>query len=99
MAVAPHDGNNDRVVAGVSGNRNGLIIREYEGGRPVWISEGSGDDHRGLLKSAIIWAAGEDWNLLPRSVSARQVRVSYYVVQGEEFLEPYWIELTLWNVF
>ncbi|QQG39779.1 MAG: hypothetical protein HYS81_05460 [Candidatus Aenigmatarchaeota archaeon] len=99
VAVAPHDGNNDRVVAGVSGNRNGLIIREYEGGRPVWISEGSGDDHRGLLKSAIIWAAGEDWNLLPRSVSARQVRVSYYVVQGEEFLEPYWIELTLWNVF
>ena len=98
-AIAPSDGNADRIVASVSGGRNAVIIREFEGGRTAWISHGGGDDYRGLLKSSVLWAAGEGWNVLPRSVSARQVRVSSYVVQGEEFAEPYWIELTLWFLF
>lgn len=99
VAVAPHDGNANRIVTSVSGGRNALIVREFEGGRAAWMSSGTGDDVRGLLKSSVIWSAGEGWNILPRSISGRQIRVSSYVVQGEDFAEPYWLEMTLWFLF
>lgn len=98
-AVAPGDGDVSRVAAGVSGGRNALIVRTVEGGRAAWLSEDGGDDVRGLLKATVLWAAGDDWNIIPRSVSGRQVKVSRYVVQGEDFSEPYWLELTLWFLF
>lgn len=100
VPVVPRDGNRDRVVATAAGGRDAVIARTFEGGRTVWVSgRGSGDDYRGLLKASVLWAAGEDWNILPRSVSGRQIKVSSYVVQGEDFLEPYWLEMTLWFLF
>lgn len=68
--------------------------------RSVWISdESGGDDVNALLKSSIIWASGREWWNVARSVSRENQKTSYFVSQGEEFIEPFWTELNLWYVY
>ncbi|UCG95253.1 MAG: hypothetical protein JSV92_04385 [archaeon] len=68
--------------------------------RAVWLSEEkSGDDINSLLKSALIWASDRSWWNVLRSVSGEHTKMSYFVSQGEDFYEPYWVELTLWYVY
>lgn len=92
------DGNENRTVLETSGGRNAVIVNESSG-RAVWVSSGGGDDINALVKSSVGWAAeSKEWNVL-RTISGKQIKVSYFVSQGEEFHEPYWIEMNLWYIY
>jgi len=63
------------------------------------VHDGNGNDVYALLKSSIIWASGSGWWNVLRTITGEQVKVSYFVSSGEEFHEPYWVEMTLWYVY
>lgn len=72
--------------------------------RAVWLSDeedadGIAEDTKALLKSSIIWTSEKRWWNVLRSVSGEHNKLSYFVSQGNEFYEPYWVELTLWSIY
>ncbi len=79
----------------------GLVINGTRNSpwRSVWISNGKGDDINALVKSAIVWASEKKWWNVLRTVSGSYSKISYFVSQGEEFHEPYWIEMNLWHIY
>ncbi len=98
--ITPGDGNQNRIVLETSGGANAVIVNETKG-RAVWLDSEmvKGDDTNALVRSSVIWSAeNKYWNVL-KTVSGKQVKVSYFVSQGEEFHEPYWIEMNLWYIY
>ena len=96
--ITPNDGNENRTVLECTGGRDALIINENYG-KAAWVVYGEGDDFNALLKSSIMWAAEDKWWNILKTISGEQTKVSYFVSQGEEFNEPYWVEINLWYVY
>ncbi len=85
-----------------SGNNKAAVIVNGTDNTPwraVWVSEGAGNDIYALVKSSIIWASDRSWWNVMRSISGEHTKISYFVSQGEEFHEPYWVELNLWHIY
>jgi len=91
-------GSSDRIILETSGGRPAGILNQTSG-RAVWIDAGNGDDVGALVKSAVIWAAGKDWWNILKTISGEYEKVSYFVSQGEDFHEPYWIEFNVWYIY
>lgn len=90
----------DRIALQSSGGQPGIIVnRTRENGRTVWVSEGNGDDIRGLVKTSVLWASRRGWWNLLRTVSGEKVTKRYFVSQGEEVYEPYKVLLELWYLY
>lgn len=90
--VVLQSGNNKAAVI-VNGTDNSIW-------RAVWITDESyGNDINALVKSSIMWASERKWWNILRIVSEEHTKISYFVSQGEEFHEPYWVELVLWYVY
>lgn len=87
------------------GTRPSVIVNTSSPGRAVWMdyfeySTQEQEDQRNLLRTAVIWAAQRDWLNIQKTVSGKETeRAIYPVSQGEEFFEPYTVELTMWYVF
>lgn len=96
--IKPEDGNMDRVVLSEGNGRNAVIVNQSSG-RAVWVHDGNGDDIDALVKSSIMWAAEHKWWNVLRTVSGEQTKISYFVSQGNEFFEPYWVEMNMWYVY
>ena len=92
------DANENRVLLECSAGRDVSIVNSTSG-RAIWIIYGEGDDYNALLRSAVMWAAEKKWWSVLRTVSGEQMKVSYFVSQGEEFHEPYWIEMNMWYIY
>jgi hypothetical protein len=96
-AAYPVNDEIDRIALSSTGNRPGVIVNQTGPGRAVWVSQGDGDDIRGLLKSAIIWAAGPDWWNILRTVSGEYVEVGYFLSPASgDVYEPHEVKLSLW---
>ncbi len=99
-SVTSDKGGNFVVVETPSGEAgvvvNGTLNSKW---RAVWVCGGKGDDINALLKSSILWASKHEWWNVLRTVSGPYSKIPYFVSQGEEFHEPYWVEITLWHVY
>ena len=84
-----------------TGGKTALVVNGTDNTkwRAVWISDGTGDDIYALVKSSIIWAFHRSWWNVMRSISGEYTKISYFVSQGEEFHEPYWVELNMWYIY
>lgn len=92
----------DYVVLQSGNNKAALVVNgsDETTWRTVWISdENNGNDVSALLKSSIIWASERSWWNVARSSSMDNLKTIYFVSQGNEFLEPFWVELNLWYVY
>ena len=96
--IEPVDGDSNRKILTTSSGRPGAILNNTSG-RAVWIDYGYGDDVSALVKSSTIWAAGNDWWNVLKTLSGEHQKISYFVSQGEDFHEPYWVELNLWYIY
>ena len=88
---------NNIILENINGRPAGIINQTT--GRAIWIDEGRGDDFNALVKSAVMWAAGKDWWNVLKTISGEYEKVSYFVSQGEDFHEPYWVELNIWYIY
>ncbi|RKZ25619.1 hypothetical protein DRQ26_05600 [bacterium] len=88
-------------VLKTSSARCGIVVNGTDNSvwRSVWISEGSGDDINALVKSSIMWASKKEWWNVLKTVSGKYNKISYFVSQGEEFHEPYWVEVKMWYIY
>ncbi len=91
----------ENVVLNNSFGRAGLVVNGTGDSRwrAVWLAGGGGNDVKALLKSSIIWASERSWWNIMRSVSREHTKISYFVSQGEDFHEPYWVEFSLWYIY
>ncbi|RLJ03061.1 MAG: hypothetical protein DRP11_01845, partial [Candidatus Aenigmatarchaeota archaeon] len=102
--VANFEESSEQVVMNTSLRQTAVILNQSNEnyGRAVWVSRGSDDpedDIRAIVKSAVLWAAGEGWWNLPRSFSEERVNVRYFFSGGQEVYEPYEVILTLWYLY
>lgn len=96
--VKPANDEWSRSVLNVTDSESGFIINESSG-RTAWVSQGRGDDVKGLVQSAVIWSAERGkWNFL-RSPGRGAVTARQYVVNSREIYEPYEVILTLWYIY
>jgi len=89
------------VVLESSSNKGALIVNGTDSSpwRSAWITDGNGDDINALVKSSLMWVSERNWWNILRTVSGEHTKISYFVSQGEEFHEPYWLELNLWHIY
>jgi len=97
----PADENN-YIIIETDTNKAGMIVNGSDTTvwRSVWLSdETTGNDINALLKASVIWASDKTWWNVMRSVSDVHTKMHYFVSQGEEFHEPYWVEFSVWNIY
>ncbi len=89
------------VVIQTSDGKGGLIVNGTKNSfwRSAWMPNPGADDINALAKSSVIWVTQKEWWNVMRTVSDEFTKVGYFVSQGEEFHEPYWIEINLWNIY
>ncbi len=71
-------------------------------GRTAWLSGGAGltgDDMSVLLKSLVIWASGEEYEVVPGFTMVSPMRASSFKVYNVEMMQPVEIELTVGAVY
>lgn len=70
---------------------------EKGSGRTVWFAKYDGNDNDELLKSMIMWASGERFNLdmQPKTFGKKNVKMKTFIYDRD----PYIFSLTLWNIF
>lgn len=97
LVTAPQE----KIAVQESNGKAGMVLNATGRGRAAWLdyADSDNDDVRNLLKSAVIWSAPKDWYNIQRAVNTEMERVTYAVSQGEEFHEPYYVEMNLWYLF